>query len=386
MARVLLATFDVVPSHKGAGQHVLRNAEILAHGGHEVSLVSLGRTPVPGLRHRTIPLSEPNLVRRALAFRAAVARVLEAYTFDVHHVRSPWEGLAVPAGAAIAYEVNGLPSVELPDRFPALHARPEVIRKLRMQEDRLLDRASLVVTPSPVTREHLVDRGVDRDRIVVVPNAPSFAPRSPRGVHEAHEAAHAMPTVEAPLRLVYVGTLARWQGIHAFVRAMPKLRHPAVLSVVTPAPEREAMSLAEAAAESGVSDCVRLFPPLDHAALGEFLAKQHVGVAPLTPCARNLVQGAMPIKILDYLAAGLPVLAPAMPITAAALGEDYPLYDRAVSGSMVALCDALAADPAWRARLAAQGHARVTAPSSREAQARALLDAYRRIASSMHDA
>jgi glycosyltransferase involved in cell wall biosynthesis len=237
---------------------------------------------------------------------------------------------------------------------------------------------------------------VPQDRVVVVPNAPSFAPRdlavAPHRTDTTLETAHAAPSVEethetdAPLRLAYVGTLARWQGIHAFVRAMPKLRHAAVLTVVTPASGREVAALLETAAESGVADRLRVLPPLDHAPLGDFLATQHVGLAPLAASARNLVQGAMPIKILDYLAAGLPVLAPAMPVTEAVLGADYPRYDRTSSASMAALCDAMAADPGWRARLAAQGHARAVSLFSREAQAEALLAAYRRIASAKHAA
>ena len=72
MSRVVLASFDVVPSAKGASRHILRNAEILREAGHEVSLVTLGRGPAPGYRHRPIPIEEPNWLRRALAFREAV--------------------------------------------------------------------------------------------------------------------------------------------------------------------------------------------------------------------------------------------------------------------------------------------------------------------------
>lgn len=368
----MLASFDVVPSAKGAARHILRNAELLREAGHEVSLVTLGREPAPGYRHRPIPIEEPNWLRRALAFREAVARVFELYPFDVYHVRSPWEGLAVPAGERLVVEINGVPSVEAIYHHAALIERPALQAKLRVLEDALLDRAALVITLSEVTRDYLADRGVPAERIAVVPNAPSFAPA------EAPPAREAAPG--EPVRLCYLGTLARWQGLEELLSAMGRAGVEVTLTVLTPSSASRQRALLRAAAKAGVAERVTFSPPLEPEALGAFLATQDVGVAPLLPCARNLVQGGMPLKILDTMAAGLPVLAPDLPIVQRILGPGYPTYPRHSVAGMAELLAALSASPELRRELGARGLGRARAELSREAQAMALRAAYASIA------
>jgi glycosyltransferase involved in cell wall biosynthesis len=285
--------------------------------------------------------------------------------------RQPWEGLAVPCGERLIVEVNGLPSVEALYHYPALIEQPALQGKLRILEDALLDRASLVVTPSEVTREYLVDRGVRRGDIAVVPNAPSIAP-APAPVDVGAR--------EGPVRLCYVGTLAPWQGVEGLVAALPRVPADVALTVLTPSSPARQRALLRHAAELGVADRVTLAPPLPPEALGPFLATQDLGAAPLTPCARNLVQGGMPLKVLDYLAAGLPVLAPDLPIVAELLGAGYPTYPRHSARGMAELLAELVASADRRRALGAEGLARVASRFGREAQAEALCAAYRRIA------
>ncbi len=358
--KVVLASFDRLDAGKGAGAHILANAAILRAHGHDVSLVTLGEAPLPGWRHRPIDVPEANWLRRALLFRERVARVFAKEDFDVYHVRSPWEGLAAPPDRRIVYEVNGLSSIEAQYHFPALLTRPEVRQKLRTLELCLLDRARLVLTPTRVTARYLADLGVEPSRIAVVPNAPSVV-----------EQPFARDETEA-VRLVYIGTLAPWQGLAELVSALPKLAAPHRLTVLTRASDRRVRDLRRLARRRGVALDVR--PPLPPAALGPFLATQDVGLAPLVPCERNLVQGCMPIKLLDYAAAGLPVLAPDMPVVREVLGDDYPLYPRWGRSSMVARLGELAASPALRRALGEQGQARVR--GARAAQREALLSAY----------
>ena len=80
------------------------------------------------------------------------------------------------------------------------------------------------------------------------------------------------------------------------------------------------------AARQGISDRVRLLDPLPPDALGAWLRTCRVGLAPLTPSERNLVQGCMPVKLLDYMRAGLPVLAPDIAVCRHVLGPEAPTY------------------------------------------------------------
>lgn len=367
MARVVLASFDRVPAPKGASAHILTNVALLA-ARHDVSLVSLGDAPVPGVRHLPLALPEPNWLRRALVFHERLVRVFDENPADVYHVRSPWEGLAAPAGEPLVYEANGFMSVEAAYHFPRVPALPGLREKLRRLEDALLDRATLVVTPSEVTADHVEDRGVERARVRVVPNSPSTP------------IAAGPPALEArapgPLRLVYLGTLSPWQGLEELLRALPRATAPFHLTILTGAPERRRRRLLRKAARLGLGDRVTVRPAVRPAELQAALREHDVGVVPLVPCERNLVQGCMPIKLLDLMAAGLPVLAPDLPVVRHVIGPDLPLYRRAAPDALLALLATLAADAPLRHALGQAGLERVRARFSPDAHRAALLDLY----------
>lgn len=370
MTSVVLASFDRVPSAKGAARHIAQNHRILTAAGMDVSLVTLGDEPTPGIRHLPVHLAEPSLLRRALAFHARVRQIFEKNAFDVHHVRSPWEGLAVPVGRTIVYEVNGLLSVEAPYHHPAVHAQPALRAKLRRLELALADRASLMLTPSTITAQHLEELGVEPERIAVVPNAP-VVPIAER-VPEEHE---------GPVRLCYVGTLSPWQGVREALRALARVDLPFVLTIRTPSADKARRELVKLANKLGLGERVHIDGPLEPAELSSWLATQDVALAPLVPCERNLVQGGMPLKILDAMAAGLPVVAPDMPIVTAVLGPEHPTYRRHSTSDLVGLIAHLVSSRSARAAIGAQNLDRVRAVLSPEAQRDALLSAYRRVAS-----
>jgi glycosyltransferase involved in cell wall biosynthesis len=368
VSRVVLASFDRVPDAKGASAHILANAAILARR-HEVSLISLGTDPVPGLRHRPIHVPEPNWLRRAQIFHERVLRVLASYDFDVYHVRSPWEGLAAPLGRRLVYEVNGLYSIEAQYHFPDTIHLPSIRAKLRALELCLLDRSDLVITPSPVTARYLEDLGVPAGRIAVVPNAPSIEQPAAGVARQAGE----------PLQLCYIGTLAPWQGLPELLSILPRMTVPFHLTVLTAATGWRARWIAKLARKRGVEDRLTLREPMPPAALGAFLATQDIALAPLIPCERNLVQGCMPIKLLDYAVAGVPILAPDMPVVRDVLGPEYRLYRRWGRSGMAELLDELMRTPALRAELAALGREHVGRSFTHARQEDALHAAYARM-------
>jgi glycosyltransferase involved in cell wall biosynthesis len=356
VSQVVLASFDRVPDAKGASAHILANAAILARK-HDVALISLGTEPAPGLRHRPIHVPEPNWLRRAQIFHERVLRVLASYDFDVYHVRSPWEGLAAPLGRRLVYEVNAFYSIEAQYHFPDTIHLPSIRSKLRALELCLLDRSDLVITPSSVTARYLEDLGVPAQRIAVVPNAPSID----------------------VLQLCYIGTLAPWQGLPELISILPRMTVPFHLTVLTSAASWRARRLIRLARKRGLADRLTLREPMAPAELGAFLATQDIALAPLIPCERNLVQGCMPIKLLDYALAGLPVLAPDMPVVRDVLGPDYRLYRRWGRSGMAELLDELMRAPALRQELATLGRELVRRCFSHARQDEALHAAYARM-------
>lgn len=364
---VLLASFDPVPAPKGASQHILANARTLSTR-YEVSLATLGERPLDrslGYRHRAFQLDEPNWLRRALAFRGRIQRLLERYTFDVHHVRSPFEGLAVPSDGCVVYEVNALYSIETAHHFPAVASRPRVRQRLRWMELALLDRAALVTTPSAVTRDYLADLGVDPARVHLVPNEPSIPIAESPAIHDRD-----------PITLAYIGTLAGWQGLDGLLDVLVDLPARVRLRLRTGQRGARLSALRKRARKLGLSERVTFEPALTRAALADFLRSADIGVAPLVPCERNLVQGCMPIKLLDYMAAGLPLVAPEMPVTRAIVGPDYPLYARWKKRALLAQLRDLVDRVEHRRELARRGLARVSEAFAPGVARAALLEAY----------
>lgn len=370
--KIVLASFDRVPSAKGAARHILQNRSHLAAIG-EVSMVTLGAESLDR-RHLALDLTEPNWLRRGLLFHERVRRVFQKTPFDVYHVRSPFEGLAVPSGAPLVYEVNGLASIETAYHHPGVRAVPSVRDKLRRMELLLLDRAALVTTPSRVTRELLLDLGVPPEKVRVVPNAPTVTSSS------APEPA--IPTRDAsdPLRLAYLGTLSPWQGLAWALAPLAKLPFPFRLTVRTPSSERTRRELSKRIRKLGLIDKVEVLDPLPIEELGAWLATQDVALCPLRPCERNLVQGGMPLKLLDAMAVGLPVVAPDLPIVRDVLGDGLPVFRRHSESDFAAHISALAASSERRRDLGQRGRKRIGACFSLAHQGAALLAAYRSIA------
>jgi glycosyltransferase involved in cell wall biosynthesis len=91
---------------------------------------------------------EPHLLPRALHFGARLDEL--AGSLELCHFRDPWSGLPIVeragAGYATVYEVNGLPSIELPFLYPAIP--PATLERVAELEQRCLDRADAVVAPA----------------------------------------------------------------------------------------------------------------------------------------------------------------------------------------------------------------------------------------------
>jgi glycosyltransferase involved in cell wall biosynthesis len=132
---------------------------------------------------------------------------------------------------------------------------------------------------------------------VVIPNGVDFA-----RFHAANYARR-----EHPLTLIYIGSLdARW-GVDLPIRAMPLLRRqiPDIRLLIAGRGPAE-QELRELATSKGVNDCVRFEGFVPYSDLPNLLAKADIGIA--TSRRNSFRQYASPLKIVEYMAAGLPVI------------------------------------------------------------------------------
>jgi len=308
----LYAAFDRFPTRKGASTHIARFAPALfAHcdGG---LLFVLGDADMPRrqfegkveiLRHVE---ADVNFLERALGYAAHLAAVLDerADDFSLCQFRDPWGGMPILARArryATVFEVNALPSIELASRFPSLSSR--TLEKIHARERYCLDACDRVVTPSATTRRMLIELGVDAEKISVVRNGADLRPRPAR-------------PAEAPRDyLIYFGALQPWQGVETLLRAFARLTDIDDLQLVICASSdnRDARRLQRLAARLGITDRLLWRYALDSDELAAWLGHARASIAPLSDCARNVVQGCAPLKILEAMAAGVPTLASDLP-------------------------------------------------------------------------
>ena len=339
--KILYLAPDPAPAPKGAAVRIARTLATLTQLGHEVQvLTTAGRddTRLEGVTHDTVRLDQENFLQRMLAFRAAAADWLRGRRADLVQFRSIWEGLpavqwAREGGARSVYEAHGFPSIELPYHFPELARSPALLHKLIREEGTLLGRADLLITPSQTGARYLHSRAVAPHDVAVVPNAVDPALFSP---------GPGAPDATVPLRLVYVGTLAPWQGLPLLLEALARLRSEAIeLHVVGPARRVWRSSLRRLARRCRVHHLLHLSRATDQADLVPLLRTAHVCVAPLPADARNAVQGCCPLKVIEYMAVGRPILATRIAPLEELLQHEHDAW-LAEPGSPLALAEGLA--------------------------------------------
>lgn len=384
--RILYVSFDQVPAPKGASTHITQFIEALAEAYPTPTLFTLGSQPSRpesryfGARHLRLQVPPGNFLEQTTFFRDAVADHLRQERYEVVHFRSIWEGLPVicaqeRCGFRTIYEVNGLPSLELPYHYPALRHHPGLLERLREQEQECLRAATAVITPSRVTQRYLLRRGVPPERITVIPNG--VDPRI------FYPASRPVGSGDRPLRLLYVGTLAPWQGLPVLLEAVCKVRRERALELWLLGPSQRLWrkDLEKRIRKRNLEGCVQFLPPRDPPAVAEVIRSADFCLAPLADTARNRVQGCNPIKLFEYMACRKPIIAARLPVVQEVLtdGEEALLYRPDDPRHLRNAILRLASDPQWADQLADRAYDKALRHYT-WAQARArLLEVYERV-------
>ncbi len=362
MPRIGYVSFDTVPAPKGASTHIEAFVGALARQYGRVDLFTVAASAVapasaverwPGVFHVELPAAGASLIDRVLCFRRFLERPVREGAYDAVQFRSIFEGfpmLRLQPRPKLVFEVNGLPSIELKHRYPRAADDRELMAKLMAQERACLAAADRIVTPSAVTARFLEHaRGAAAERVRVIPN----------GVWLPADAA----TPVDPPRLLYFGTLSPWQGVDVAIRAAAMLGDGVRLTVVGSGNGRQREALVALAAKLGAAGRVEILPAVDRAELGRLLAESFAVLAPLAVNDRNVRQGCCPLKVLEGMAAGVPVIASDLPVVRE-LGEHGRHLLTVKPGSVDQIAAAvgrLRGDAQLWRRLADEGRAHVEA-------------------------
>jgi glycosyltransferase involved in cell wall biosynthesis len=372
--RIVYAALDQrVPGTTGGSVHVRAVAEGLAALGHEVDVLTTpGAGPFPegparwhalapplGLRHlRTLRTGAV----RAFAERARAEVVIERY----HNFGGEGLRAARAIGAVAVLEVNA-PVIDYPGSPKASLDKALLVEPMRRWRDRQCRMADLLVTPAAevlpdfVPREKIAELewGADTDR---------FAPG----------AGGPVPFEKRPgtVLAVFAGAFRAWHGAVHLVRAIRDLRgqgHRQIEAVLI----GDGPELARAKDEAAGVDGVIFTGAVPHDRMPACLAAADIGVAPFDMAAHAALQLAFywsPLKVFEYMASGLPVVAPAIPRLERILGAEHAplLYDSGAPGGLARALAYLADHEDERRRLGDAARRRVCEQFSWAAHCRKL--------------
>lgn len=324
--RVLYVCADLgipLDGTKGASIHVRQTIESLARSGVEVHVLSArpGRWAASAPDRVRVLESPPIGVpsdreRRALALAARLPdAVPETARYDVVYERaSLWSVAAVRIaerlGIPAVVEMNA-PLVAEQQRYRSLRD----VARAREIERTLARRAHALMCVSPPLIEHAARLRGNRAGVHLVPNSVDTSRFFPEDRDEGTDRA---------VRFAFVGSLKSWHGVDTLVEAFLAASRcsPGIeLHIVGDGPERRALEDRVARANSAR---VAFHGAVPHDAIPETLRRMDVGVAPYPRISGFYFS---PLKVGEYLATGLPVIA-------SACGE---LPDRLADGENAAL-------------------------------------------------
>jgi glycosyltransferase involved in cell wall biosynthesis len=276
--------------YKGASVHLRSLAAALVRRGNRVlQLVSRVDGDNPGPSEVTVGLLTESLEGVLEDWGCEV--VLERYSLASERALAACRILGIP----YALELNA----PLVDEAAAYRGLRDVER-WRSRECALLKAADLVVAVSPAVRDHALRCGVLPEKAVVIRN----------GVDTAlFQLARPEPILDRfhlkGSRVVgFVGSLKPWHGVDLLLQAIVELDADVRALIVGDGPQRA--ELETVVARLGLSDRVVFTGAVAHAAVPDHMAAMTLGVAPYRGHTDFYFS---PLKVAEYMAAGLPVVA-----------------------------------------------------------------------------
>ena len=300
-------------------------AEVLHERGHDVTIVkSLARTDL-GMGEEAHPAAKCifiGLFFKRVAKIRGLTMIARLLGWVEYVLRCAWHGLRERADIYVAIDVDAFPAAWICARLRGkkcvlyayeLYAdRPGISpRRLWLWLEKTLTRhADLVVACEKNRARIMMERSGLSEMPVVVQNvsrrseAPPKSTRIPdllaaRGIHDARVA-------------YYHGWINRGRCADSFVEAMLGLPENVVLFFVGPREAAFEAALTQRAQELGVGHRVIFHGMVPSSELLEWTASAHVGLQVQRNAGLNSYYCA-PIKVFQYFAAGLPVLAPNFP-------------------------------------------------------------------------
>jgi glycosyltransferase involved in cell wall biosynthesis len=336
---------------------IQRQARALAERGDHVDCVCLGEETELSVgagsiaTHRAAEDKPRGGARAYLEgnarFFAGAARKVSSLDraggFDLVEIHNMPDALVF---TALRPKLRGVPLIlnfhdTFPELFATLFDRPPdhpLVRLIRVEERISAAMANGHIFVTEEARELLRGRGIDAKRSQVVMNTPDE-----RVFGERREAQ--APPSEGELRVVYHGGLADRFGVETLVRAVASLRgrgEPIALDVY--GSDAEAAARLAAFASEIAPEGVRIAPqPTPVEQIPARVAEADLGVVPTLQ--DGFTELLLPVKLLEYVHMGLPVVASRLPVIERYFGDDLLLAEPGDAASIAAAIEGVRSDP-----------------------------------------
>jgi glycosyltransferase involved in cell wall biosynthesis len=345
-----------------------REAETLARRGDQVDFIALAEKDRPSVETvQGVRLFRVNQMRyrggSGLSYGVSYLRFLFAATlklarlfrrerYDIVYVHTMPDLLVLVGmipklfGARIVLNIHDMMPELYMSKFGISQEHP-LIRLMAFQEQFSIRRANKVICVHDPHRDVLCRRGAPRAKITVLPNVPDPLVFQ-HDLSVRHE--------EGPFRIVYHGTIARRLGLDLAVRAFVKAADSCPDARFEIFGDGDAGDELEAQIKaSGMEDRIQFSKRMFRV---ESIAQMIQGASMgLIPNRRDLATEYMlPVKLLEYVHLGIPVIAPRLMTIQYYFGEDQVAYYE--PGNIDDLAETICrlyADSAKRAELARKG-------------------------------
>ena len=300
---------------------VMREAATLVEAGYAVSLVDIEDEPnhrseedIRGVCMKHIMVSRSFfstrfdkwiLVRIAQLFVRSTLRLIQAPT-DIYHAH---EVSALPAcyiaarlrHKPVIFDAHEMPLFERP--LSELGRSRRWLRKLLVVLlAHIVPRCAGIITVSPPIVEE-IRRRYRVPEVALIRNIPEYrvVPKGDR----LQRYLGLKPEVRIAL---YQGNLQSNRGLDGLVRAAAFLKQNIVIIMMGQNRGTTQTQLEVLIASEGVTDRVKILPPVPHAELLDWTASADIGLNVASPDYSLNVRYFLPNKLFEYLMVGLPVL------------------------------------------------------------------------------
>lgn len=368
---------------KGCSTHVRETCYVLRELGHEIKVLC---SNVEGDKRDTPELDVevvPALTSRKLGFDLRRAMLDHRLWKRLQQVVAEWkpdviyERYSIYSQAGMKAERRyGLPRLLELNAFLTHEQRDRIRfhRIARAIENKVIRSAPRVIVVSEPLRQEVHQLGVPIDSIIKMPmavNLERFNPATNDGQAVRREFG-----LEGRFIIGYVGTLSGWHGLRLLfpvARALREAGAPPFAFLIVGGDGEKLEASRQLCRTEGVEDLMFFIGSVPHEVVPRYLAAMDAAVIPDT------TYWSSPSKLFEYMASGVPILAPRYPAIEEAMSDrgEGRLFDVNDTAGMTQCALELIRDPEECRRMGRSARQRAERERSWRRNGLEILDLYR---------